>query len=139
MHPEPEWPEGVSTGSQNGALLYGVEYENTGAVDKNHNKDAGCAVCEHKRSTGMPYVQWGRKTCSNGHKTEYHGLVMADHYTHQKSEYICVDWERAAHKTSSNADQNGSLLYTTEMEAKGGSADEIVYGQDRELSCALCS
>ena len=139
MHPKPEWPEGMSTGDQNGALLYGVEYENTGAVDKNLNKDVGCVVCEH-RTASTVYVQWGRKTCSNGHKTEYYGVIMAEHYTHQKSEYICVDWERAAHATSSDSDHNGGLLYTTEMQTSGhSSGDEAQYGNDRELSCAVCS
>jgi len=137
MHPQPEKLPGNSAGNQNGALLYGVEYENTGAVDKNHNHDAACVVCEHKRPERVPYVQWGRKTCTNGHKTEYWGVIMADHYSHKKSEYICVDWERAARKGGSSGNQNGGLLYTTEMEK--GSSDEIVYGHNRELSCAVCS
>merc|ERR1712048_1091628 len=136
MHPIPERPDGASTGSQNGALIYGTEYENTGAVDKNHDKDAGCVVCE-KVNVGSVYVQWGRKTCSGGQKTVYYGVIMASHYSQQKSEYICVDWERAIHSTSSNSNHNGGLLYTTEMEP--GSADELVYGKDRELSCAVCT
>jgi len=139
LHPKPELLPGNNKGSQNGALLYGVEYENTGAVDKNHDKDAACVVCQHKRPERVPYVQWGRKTCSNGHKAEYYGVIMSDHYTHKKSEFICVDWERAFHKTSNNGSQNGALLYTTEMEAQGGSGDDLAYGQDRELSCVLCS
>merc|ERR1711918_292217 len=56
----------------------GVEYENTGAVDKNHDKDAACIVCQQRSATGrIPYVQWGRKTCSGGQKTEYYGVIMA--------------------------------------------------------------
>jgi len=139
MHPQGEKVAGASGGNQNGALLYGVEYENTGAVDKNHDKDAACVVCQHKSPERVPYVQWGRKTCSNGHKTEYYGVIMSDHHNHKKSEFICVDWERAFHKTNNNGNQNGGLLYTTEMEAQGGSADDLAYGQDRELSCVLCS
>jgi hypothetical protein len=139
MHPQPEWPSGMNAGNQDGALLYGVEYQNTGAVDKNHDKDAGCAVCEHETAASV-YVQWGRKSCTNGHNTLYWGVVMADRYTHKKSLYICVDWERAFHPTSSNADHNGGLLYTTEMQTNGhSSGDEVQYGHDRELSCAVCS
>jgi len=138
MHPQGQKPDGASGGNHNGALLYGVEYENTGAVDKNHDKDAACVLCQQKSATGrIPYVQWGRKTCSGGQKTEYYGVIMASHYSQRKSEYICVDWERAFHKTNNNGNQNGGLLYTTEMEA--GSADELVYGRDRELSCAVCT
>ena len=139
MHPQPQWPAGMSGGNQDGALLYGVEYQNTGAVDKNNDHDAGCVVCEHETAASV-YVQWGRKSCTNGHNTLYWGLIMADHYTHQKSLYICVDWERAAHATSSTGNQNGGLLYTTEMQTNGhSSGDEKQYGHDRELSCAVCS
>merc|ERR1712100_224695 len=94
LHPQPQKLPGNNAGNQNGALLYGVEYENTGAVDKNHDKDAACVVCEHQSSSTV-YVQWGRKSCTGGHETVYWGLVMADPHTHQKSEYLCVDWERA--------------------------------------------
>merc|ERR1712134_230117 len=141
MHPQPQWPSGMNTGNQDGALLYGVEYENTGAVDKNYQKDAACAVCQQKSSTRVPYVQWGRKSCSNGHKLEYYGLIMANRYNHNsKSEYVCVDWDRAAHARSSNANHNGGLLYTTEMQTTGhSSGDEQQYGHDRELSCAVCN
>jgi hypothetical protein len=83
MHPKPQFPPGMSNGDQNGALLYGTEYQNTGAVDKNHDKDAGCSVCQHNTRSTV-YTQWGRRTCSNGHKLEYWGLVMANHYTQKK-------------------------------------------------------
>jgi hypothetical protein len=111
-------------------------YQNTGAADKNGNQDAACVVCEHAGAV-QTYVQWGRQSCTNGHHTEYNGLVMANHYTYHKSEYICVDYERAAHATSDAADQNGALLYTTEMER--GSSDEAQYPHDREVGCAVCS
>merc|ERR1712226_1059036 len=140
MHPSPQFPSGYSNGNQNGALLYGTEYENTGAVDKSHNADAGCAVCELKTSPNV-YVQWGRKTCSNGQKTVYYGLIMANHYSHRsKSTYICVDWLRGTHSASSNSNHNGALLYTTEMETSGySSGDEAQYGHNRELSCCVCA
>merc|ERR1712072_146625 len=140
MHPSPQWAPGMSNGDQNGALLYGTEYENTGAVDKNHNGDAACSVCEHNNSPSV-YVQWGRKTCSNGHRMEYYGLIMANRYSHKgKSEYLCVDWDRAVHGTSTNTDHNGALLYTTEMQTSThSSGDQAQYGHDREQSCVVCS
>ena len=54
MHPEPEWPEGmrdgrnVGPGNNAGATVYGVEYKDTGSMDKNHLHDAACAVCQLK-------------------------------------------------------------------------------------------
>merc|ERR1711998_185026 len=44
--------------------------------------------------------------------------------------------ERQGHKASSTGNQQGSLLYATEME--GGSADESQYPHDREISCVAC-
>jgi hypothetical protein len=117
-------------------VLPSHRYQNTGAADKNNDQDAACVVCERPGAV-QTYVQWGRQSCTNGHRTEYKGLVMANHYTYQKSEYICVDYERAAHATSNAADQNGALLYTTEMER--GSSDEAQYPHDREVGCAVCS
>jgi len=111
-------------------------YQNTGAADKNENQDAACVMCERPDAV-QTYVQWGRQTCTNGHRTEYNGLVMADHYTYKKSEYICVDYERAARARSSAGDQNGALLYTTEMEQ--GSSDTTQYPNNREVGCAVCS
>merc|ERR1711981_168792 len=102
MHPNPEWAEGMKTSNQNGALIYGTEYENTGAIDKNHDKDAGCVVCQHTGQVQL-YTQWGRTSCSNGHRLEYWGMVMANHYSQRKSQFICVDRERAIHARSSNA------------------------------------
>ena len=139
MHPEPEWPEGMNTGDQNGALLMGVEYQNTGAVDKNQHKDAVCVVCQQDYAVRVPYVQWGRKTCSNGHHLEYYGVVMASLSTQHKSEWICVDWQRSTHKTSNDADEKAGRLYTAEMRTGASSADEAQYGNRREISCAVCS
>merc|ERR1711959_635712 len=124
MHPAPQYPKGYSDADNNGNLLYGTEYQNTGALDKNHDGDAACAVCQHKTST-VVYTQWGRTSCSNGHNLEYTGYLMSTHYGQNKAENICVDKERAVHATSHGGDQNGSLLYTSEME--GGAADEGEY------------
>ena len=89
MHPTPTFPSGYSNGSQQGNLLYGVEYENQGssAGNRNSNQDAACVVCQHNSLTQF-YIQWGRKTCTNGHSTEYSGLIMSTFYTQQKSDNI---------------------------------------------------
>lgn len=138
MHPSPQWPPSYSNGDQNGNLLYGTEYENQGssAGNKNANRDAACAVCQQNDATDI-YVQWGRRSCSNGHTTEYEGMIMGNHYTQKKSAHVCVDLERAWHVGNSNGNQNGALLYATEME--GGSSDEAIYPHNREISCAVCS
>ena len=123
MHPLPQYPVGYHDGSQDGNLLYGTEYQDTGnsGVSGRVDLDAACAVCQRAAATQV-YVQWGRETCSNGHTTEYRGLVMGDYYTHARRTSLCVDRLRAAHRTSSASSHNGALLYPSEMER--GASDE---------------
>ena len=82
-------------------------------------------------------VQWGRQTCSNGYTLEYAGLVMSTKYDQHPMRDICVDREKAVHTRSHGGDQNGALLYPTEMEQ--GAADEVLYPPNREVGCAVCS
>jgi len=136
MHPNMQIPAGSSSGNQNGHLLYKMEYENTGAIDANHNHEAACAVCELDHWEEV-YTQWGRSTtCTNGHLTLYTGFIMAERYTHHKGEFICVDSERAVLPNSDGGNQNGGLLYTSEMEE--GSADEELYPHNVEVGCSVC-
>ena len=134
LHPNPTYPPGTSSGNQNGALIYGTEYQNTGAIDKNHDKDAVCAVCA---VVGVTFEQWGRDICPQGHRTEYKGVIMSNHYTQQPGEFVCVDLERAFMVSGHEGDHNGNLWYTTEYEQ--GSLPNSVYKHDSEASCAVCS
>jgi len=137
MHPKPQYPKGATTQNNNGNLLYGVEYENqgSGTGNKNHNKDAACVVCQTTFQT--VYTQWGRRTCSNGHKLAYSGVVMSTHYSQRgRAGTICVDDARMFHAGNHNGNHNGGLLYATEMEA--GSSNEKQYPPNREVSCAVC-
>lgn len=119
-------PHGFSDGNQDGNLLYGAEYENTGALDKNANGDAACAVCEYTVPQQQVYIQWGRSaSCSNDHSHVYSGLVLSTSHSQQKSLSLCVDLKREVHRASSQGDENGALLYTTELEQ--GSADEWIF------------
>ena len=90
-------------------------------------------MCEAPEPT---YVQWGRKECPSGSTRQYWGYVMANHYTQQKSEYICVDEARMAHANSSAANRDGNLLYTTEYQV--GSLNSGTYSHDYEATCAVC-
>jgi len=136
LHPEPTYPTnlGYSGGNQNGALMYGTEYQNTGAIDKNHDKDAVCAMCA---VTGNTFTQWGRDKCPDDHRTEYKGVVMASHYSQQPSEYVCVDLERAYMTNGQEGNHDGALWYTTEFQT--GSLPSSNFKNDAEVSCAVCS
>ena len=107
-------------------------------LDANEDKDMGCVQCQ-RANTVQTYVQWGRTSCSNGHQLEYSGLVMSawSMGTSKKSEYLCVDPARTPHAQSSDANDHGALLFTTEM--RSGSADESVTPEYYEVACAVCS
>jgi hypothetical protein len=45
-------------------------------ITDSQNVDAACALCQRPGAL-QTYVQWGRTNCSNGHTTEYYGLIMA--------------------------------------------------------------
>ncbi|CAK0844604.1 unnamed protein product [Prorocentrum cordatum] len=136
MHPQVQIPSGSSSGNQNGALLYNMEYENTGAIDANHDHEAACVVCELDHWESV-YTQWGRSTtCTNNHITLYTGFIMAERYTHHKGEFICVDSERKVTPNSNGGNHNGGLLYTTEMEQ--GASDEEKYPHNVEVGCSVC-
>ena len=111
-----------------------MEYKNSVSVDKNENKDAGCAVYEHESASSV-YVQWGRRTCTNGHETVYYGLIMDQKYTNYKSTFMCIDWTREPHPTSKDVNNGGGHLYTVEFFP--GKVGE--YTKGHELSCAICS
>lgn len=138
LHTSPQYPKGFSDGDQDGALLYGTEYQNTGTLDGSakENKDAACAMCMSS-TAGDVYVQWGRSnSCSNEHTTLYTGLVMADYYKYHEEDTLCVDPERASHAGGSSGNENGHLWYTSESEK--GAIDESIYPDDREVGCSVC-
>lgn len=109
MHPSPEAPDGATDGSENGNLVYGTEYESTGVHDVNTNGDAACVVCQ-RPSAVQTYVQWGRRTCTSGHRTEYTGYVMSENSGHSKRTSLCVDPSRAVHSASQTTNNDGALL-----------------------------
>jgi subtilisin-like proprotein convertase family protein len=136
LHSQPTWDE-YNDGNQEGALIYGTEYENQGAVASladRHDYDMQCSVC-FAEDKNTQFMQPGRNVCPTGWVTEYQGYLMANHYTQQKSEFVCVD--RQMEKGGSNSNSNGNLWYTTEAEC--GSLPCGPYVQNRELTCAVCT
>jgi len=133
LHPHPTYLD-HNSGNQNGALLYGTEYQNTGVADANPEHEGVCSVCA---VLGATYTQWGRHTCPGDQRTEYKGYIMADHYTHQKSEFVCVDEARQVTRKSTASNHNGNLWYTTEYET--GSLPSNVFLLNHEATCAQCT
>jgi len=135
LHEKPTWNE-FNDRDQNGARMYGTEYQNTGSLDKNNNRDAACAVCgTTNRAT---HTVWGRVTCPYGNNwvQEYTGYAMATSTGQYKTETVCVDKKREEHKFSSDNDQDGNLFYTTEFRETIYSGS---YQNGADLPCVVCS
>lgn len=124
--------------NQNGALIYGVEFETSAygvsALAPLQNYDARCAVCL-RENVRVSLMIPGANVCPAGWNLEYAGYLMATHYTQGASEFVCVD--AAPEQTGSSASSDGHMWYPTETEC--GSLPCGPYVQDRELSCAVCT
>jgi len=126
-------------GNQAGSYIYGTEYEvDSYSPFKNnlHNHDVPCVVC-YVKSRATQLVIPARNDCPSGWTEEYHGYLMADHYSHKHStSFICIDRE-AEFVHGSHASYNGALLYL--VEARCGSLPCLPYVEGRELTCAVCT
>ncbi len=139
MSKNPTW-DAYTVANENGALIYGVEYEMSGyglaaTLGSLHDNNAPCAVCMVNGDSTTLMVP-GTQVCPDEWNFRYSGYLMATHYTQSKSEFICVDREPTA-LPGGGANQQGSLLYPTEAEC--GSLPCAPYVQDRELTCSVCT
>ena len=132
----PTWDD-YSDANQNGALIYGMEYEMSGyglaSLASRHDYDARCAVC-YRQDASVTFMQPGSQTCPTNWTAEYTGYLMSTHYTQVNRDWACVD--RAAEATGSSTSNDGNLWYPTEYEC--GSLPCPPYVQDREATCAVC-
>ena len=127
------------SGHPDRSLMYGAEYEtNTHSnshVHGRHNTDVPCAVCHVSNRTAV-YMVPAKYTCPSGWTREYYGYLMAERYTHRRSQYTCVD---TAFKSvpGSSTNENGLLFYF--VEGRCGSLPCPPYDNTKELSCAVCT
>jgi len=130
----------TNSGDQNGALIYGGEYQTSGwgngTWNDRHDREPACAVCyvEHKTTQ---FMQPGRTSCPSGYTRAYFGNLMAMHYTQYRSEFICVSSSFHYASGAGKGNQDGALLYPTEYEC-GSLSCKWGYVQNREASCSVC-
>ena len=134
----PEWLS-YDDGNQNGALIYGTEFETMGygvaPLAGLQDLDGTCVVCEVPRSSQVMIP--GRTSCPTGYTLEYNGYIMANYYQRQRSIFVCVD--AAPELAGSSANNDGTLWYPTEIECGSLPCGTNGYVQDRELTCAVCT
>eukprot|EP00164_Ancoracysta_twista_P001878 GFYU01002467.1.p1 GENE.GFYU01002467.1~~GFYU01002467.1.p1 ORF type:complete len:957 (-),score=279.64 GFYU01002467.1:133-3003(-) len=129
---------GSDTGNQAAGLLYPVGYKtSSGQISSfahKHDYEAPCSVCQVKDRPGRAvYMQVGKQHCPTNFHRSYWGYVMASHYTHQKSEFICVDSH--AETIGTREGTSRGLLYPTEVQHNGVPG----YVHDREITCSVCT
>ena len=117
----------VSTPSR----IFGIEYHDGNLTYEN----APCAVCETPRSANIMIP--GRRTCPVGWTEEYEGLLVAERYTHQKRDFVCVSLgmetlENGAGRTS------GGFWFHTQARCIS-SMPCPPFSDDEPLSCVVCS
>ncbi|XP_022110553.1 short-chain collagen C4-like isoform X1 [Acanthaster planci] len=136
----PQWAS-HKDGFNSHSFLYGTEYQ-VGNFDPFSHKNAEhlnnhavpCAVCRLVRKTKLLYP--ARLSCPTGWRVEYSGFLMAGHYTHGRTEALCVDKEPEA-VVGSSAAKYEALLYV--MESVCGSLHCPPYVNGREITCTVCS
>ncbi|KAJ8311703.1 hypothetical protein KUTeg_011058 [Tegillarca granosa] len=132
---DPDYKEHQS-GDQ-GTFIYGGEYElhdysQKELLDKRYfNYDVVCSVCQSRKNAAKIMIP-GKTSCYNGWHMEYRGYLMAGHYGHAASNFICVD----AHPdvipgTNKNDDQ--SVIYA--VQSICGSLKCPPYKDYHELTC----
>ena len=121
------------TGYQNGAHLYGAEYEVGGSLDHSHNRNIPCAVCQaYSRTTSLMVPS--HYECPPGWTREYYGYLMAGHYGHKgATQYICID-KGLEQVPGSGGDTNGHLFYRVEAQC-----NQFIPCSDKELTCVVCT
>lgn len=124
--------------SQNGALIYGAEYETISSGVSSfrsvHNQPVPCSVCEARRGSAIMIP--GSTLCPNGWSLEYYGFLMSNYYQLRKGEYVCVDSN--PEKGKGSAGTNDNRWYTVEMSDCGNILCPP-YVRNREITCAVCT
>ena len=71
---------------------------------------------------------------------EYQGYMMSSHYTHYKSEFVCID-QNAEGIPRTNHNNNEPILYIADAKcsAGGGGLPCPPYVDGYDILCAVCS
>ena len=138
----PSYDLQYSDDDQDGARLYGVKYGTSGyglggSFSSVSSYTIPCAVCFTSSVYSITMVS-GRGDCPRDWKIEYSGYLFAAHYSHYKSNWVCIDGKP---DTLSYHSGSGGWWYPTEIECGSISCDNVEgrYSQNKEVSCAVCS
>jgi hypothetical protein len=139
----PTW-DNFSDVNQNGALIYGTEYEMSGyglasvsPFNTLNDQNAPCAVCLDDAAQAQVMIP-GTQTCPAGWNARVQGYLMSTQYQQAKAESVCVDRNSTA-IAGGGANENGNLWYPMEAECGALPCGAGRYVQDREVTCSICT
>ena len=142
LHGSPSYGLPYNDSHQDGARLYGAKYGTSaygiaGPFPFVSSYTIPCTVCFTPLINSLIQVS-GRSDCPTDWKLEYSGYLFAAHYTHYKTNWVCVDGEP---ETLTYHAGSGDWWYPTEIECGSIACDstENQYGQNKEVTCAICS
>ena len=139
MPDNPQYSSRNAAGVNGRSPVYGAEYHTYEAgapISRNFaNHNVPCAVC-HVRERGSLLMIPARRDCPASWTKEYEGALMAEHYTHHRSMFECVDLNpESVPGSSSNVD--GALFHHTEAVCSGLPCPP--YNPAKELLCVVCT
>ena len=126
-----------NSGSSVVGAIYGTRGYGIRELYSVHGKQIPCVLClATNRSVSFNYP--GRRDCPPNFALAYSGYMFAAYYSHQKSNWICIDQQ--ANGLSQTNRFSEAVWYPTEIECSGMScgSNEGRYTPNRELACAVC-
>ena len=133
LPPNPQYLQ-YQSGYQNGAPLYGAEYEISGTpLDHSHERNVPCALCQVTGRTNKIMIP-SRYECPSGWRREYYGYLMAGYHGHKAAtQFTCID-KSLGQIPGSGGNTNGKLFYLVEAHC-----GHFIPCSDKELTCVVCT
>ena len=121
-------------GYQNGAPIYGAEYELGGTpLDHSNDRNVPCALCQVYGRTNKIMIP-SHYECPSGWRREYYGYLMAGYRAHKgATQFTCID-ESVGQIPASGASTNGKLFHLVEAQC-----GHFIPCSDKELTCVVCT
>ena len=132
----PPDPDLTTKYTSSGAFMYGAEYDSGDFLPRADNgDDLPCSVCRSTVGSSVLMIP-GKSSCYDGWTLQYHGDLVAGHYTHKAAtQYICLD-EHSETLRAGYHNEDGKVFYP--VKAMCGSLACPPYHNDRYLSCVVC-
>ena len=124
---------------RNEAYITGVVYQETASEfipAELRLQPVPCAVCEVQQRAVVMVP--GSRSCGEGWRVEYEGVLMSEANAGQSSNFVCVsrDMQGLAHAERNDNGEAGQLHV---VEAKCGTLPCPPFAQGQDVSCVVCS